>query len=182
MLPAPLPSLHSPLPSLPNHPLHVEPRHARSVLTGRSCMRALWPTALFDFVFVCVCVCVGGESKSLFLASEGSDFCGSAVRSPFPLRQINASTRQVAAPDESHPPLWRRPATTGNMFFPNSKLVATEWRTHRVALQRGNRFLHCTGALFIVEMANERYRGLQLCMLPCQLKYLTHLWIIYLNY
>lgn len=32
----------------------------RSALTGPSCMRALWPTALFDFVFVFVCagVCV----------------------------------------------------------------------------------------------------------------------------
>lgn len=47
---------------------------------------------------------MGGGSESLFLAFEGSDFCGRAVRSPFPPRQISASTKQVAAPDESHPP------------------------------------------------------------------------------
>lgn len=108
----PLPSLCHSLP--PQSFSRCRASSNRSALTGPSCVCTLTDCSFW------LCVCVSKErrgSKSLFLASEESDFCGRAVRSTFPPRQINATTRQVASPDESHPPLWRVPTTTGNMFF-----------------------------------------------------------------
>lgn len=94
----------------------------RLALTGRSCALALRPTALFDFarpVHLCEegAGWVGGGSKSLFQASEGPDFCGRAVRSPFLPRQATGKWQHLTRATR---------LCDGEYVLSSSKLVAAE--------------------------------------------------------
>lgn len=72
----------------------------------------------------------------LFPASEGSDFCGRAVRSLFSLRHINASTKYVAAPDESHQSPLTGAHHDGEYVPTYSTLVVAEQWMHGMALRK----------------------------------------------
>lgn len=156
---------------------------SRSPLTGPSCVRILWPTALFDFVFVflCACMCLhlfamrgGGGSlfswrlKGLIFVAGLSDLCSLHARS------MPAPSKWQRLMRATHPLTGAR--YDREYVLPNSKLVATEWRTHRAALSL-HRNAFCSKWW---QTEDGRYRGLEVCQLLCQHNYLVHLRIIYL--
>lgn len=141
-----LPSLYLPFPSSPSYSLYEEPRQLDVHWQARAAYmlsdRLLFLTLC---MFVCACMCSNKRgSESPLLACEGSDFCGRAVRSLFPQCQINASSKEVAAPDESHPPLWRVPLRQG--ICSSKKQAGSGWVTRTHSGSREEIWLvHCVG-------------------------------------
>lgn len=109
-------STHPPL--LPNFPSlksfsTCRTSSSRYALTGPSCVLALWPTALFDFVFVCatrggVCVCEGvffspQPLKDLIFVTGLSDLCSLHHRSTPALGKWQRLMRATSPSDRCPP-------------------------------------------------------------------------------